>query len=301
MNILITGAMGFIGSNFLRLARKEEFFINDRVILLTSRVIDNYECVLHADYSFTKDDFIKQGIDRIDIVFHLGAATPRTRAEYEWKYAGKFISNVYNTIHLLENLPNIPKKIIFVSSVSIYKDMGEIINENSPLPDENAYSLSKFICEKYLESKAKENGFILQILRLGQIYGPGEEVYSKIVSGFMKQMINNQEINIFGDGTDVRSMLFVDDCCRCIYQSMFFEEYIMPVNIASSQMITIKDLINLINSFCSSKLSVSYGIDKHMINNVYDNSKMKKYFEISETMLSDGIEKYYEYYINKKD
>jgi len=301
MNILITGATGFIGSNFLRIIKSENLFADDKIILLTSRELSGYKCILHKDYTFTKEDFIRQGIDNIDIVFHLGSSVPKKNSEFGIEHAYKYAMNVRNTMHLLENIPGLLKKMIFTGTVSVYKNEGIAINENSPFQTDDMYGASKIMCEKYLEAKAQENKFILQILRLGQIYGPGEEVYSKIVSGFMKLIINNQPVTVFGDGSDVRSMLYVDDCCRCIAKSVWFDKYIEPVNVASSQTITVKNLLDLMYSICNMKPNIKYGTNKRPDSNIYDNAKMKEYFDIKEISIEQGIRMFYDYYKNKAE
>lgn len=297
MNILITGAGGFIGRNFLHLLKQENYFSNDTIILLSSKVIEGYKCILHKDYTFQKSDFFDAGINTIDIVFHMGASVPKINTEDIFKYT----MNVRNTIHLFENMPNIPQKIIFISSVSVYKNEGSIINETQPFQYDTMYGVSKIMCEKYLEKKAEEYGFILQILRLGQIYGPGEEVYSKIVSSFINQISENQQITIWGDGSAVRSMLFVGDCCSCIIQASLYNEYLGPVNIVSSQAVNIKELIQIIYLVCNKNPNVKYINNKTaIVSNIFDASKMQQYFKIKETSLHQGIKFYYDYYIKER-
>ena len=256
MNILITGATGFVGSALLNFIKDNNLFSNDRIILLTSKKISGYECDLHKNYTFNKSDFIDKGINQIDIVFHLGAATPKTRAEYDFEFAYKFAMNVKNTIHLYENLPNVPKKFIFISSTDVYS-RSNIISEKTPYDTSNMYSCSKLMCESYLQNVSKRDNFILQILRLGQIYGEGEETYSKIVSFFVKQVMEDKLINIFGTGYETRSMLYVKDCVRCIVKAGEFKESIEPCNIASSQSITVKELVSLIYKILNKNTYIS--------------------------------------------
>lgn len=299
MNILITGATGFLGHTFLSCLEKNGLFKNDRLFLLTSKEIPGYSCILHKNYSFTKEDLVNAGLDRVDIVFHLGAAVPRKGSEYGVEYAFKFMENVRNTIHLYENLPNVPEKFIFTSSVDVYKNDGEVISEITDLACAHMYGASKIMCETYLEQKAREDGFILQILRLGQIYGPGEETYSKIVSSFMKQALEGQTISIFSDGSDIRSMLLAEDCCRCIAQAADFDSFIGPVNIASSQAVTLRQLVDLIFQVAGTTPNVTYGTSRNITKKHFDTDKMHRYFSMQETDVADGIKAYHDYYLEK--
>lgn len=299
MNILITGATGFLGTTFLSCLKKSGLFANDSLFLLTSREIPGYRCILHKNYTFTKEELIRGGLEHVDIVFHLGSAVPRTKEEYNLNYTVKFAENVHNTIHLWNNLPNIPAKFIFTSSVDVYHNNGEEINEDTPLQLNSMYSASKIMCEKYLEQVCAENKTVLQILRLGQIYGPGEDVYAKILSAFMKQAMEGRRINIFSDGSDIRSMLLAEDCCRCIAQAADFDTYIGPVNIASSQSVTLKELVDLIFKTIGKEPDVQYGSSTDIKKNLFNTSKMNRLFNLKETPTADGIRAYYAYYLEK--
>ena len=61
MNILITGATGFVGSRMIQM-KSQLFGKSDRLILLTSREIEGFDCILHKNYKFQKDDFLRKGI-----------------------------------------------------------------------------------------------------------------------------------------------------------------------------------------------------------------------------------------------
>lgn len=303
MNILITGATGFVGKTLLRKIAEESDFAKDNIILLSGTNIDGYVCINHNGYTFTKQDFINQGIDGVDVVIHLGSAVPRTKADYLPENEFKFIMNVRNTIHLYENLPSVPQKVIYISSVDVYQGIyqsnGNIISEETPLAADTMYAASKIMCEKYLDEKSKTDGFVLQILRLGQIYGNGEEIYSKIVSSFVRQIENDQQIKIFSDGSEFRSQLLVDDCCECILKVVFLEKSIGAVNLVSDQAVSIKDIVLKIYTALEKEPNIVFGNASPGRSNRFDNTKMKQVFGITETPLENGIRAYADYYRKK--
>ena len=300
MNILITGATGFVGKTLLRKIAESGDFSKDRIILLSGKPVDGYLCIPHNDYTFTKDDFAKAGIDRINVVVHLGSAVPRTKADYLPENDSKFIANVHNTIHLYENLPSVPQKVIYISSVDVYQGIyqsnGNIISEETPLAADTMYAASKIMCEKYLDEKSKTDGFVLQILRLGQIYGNGEEVYSKIVSSFVRRIENGQTIRIFGNGEDFRSQLLVDDCCECILKAIDFDEPKGAINLVSEQAVRIKDIVYLIYRIMEKMPDIVFTEAPAGRSNRFDNTKMKQVFGMIETPIEDGIRAYVDYY-----
>lgn len=296
MNILITGASGFVGKTLLRKIASNSLFSNAKIVLLTGEKIDGYTCILHKNYTFEKSDFAKAGVDKIDVVIHLGSAVPRTRDDYRIENGYKFMTNVRNTVHLYENLPNIPEKFVFISSIDVYKNDGEVISEQTPLTSDTLYAASKIMCEQYLTEKAKADGFVLQILRFGQIYGIGEEVYSKIVSSFVRQIENGRQIKIFGDGKEFRSQLLVDDCCDCVLKAVSFNESKGPVNLVSDQAVRIKDLVMTIYQIAGKTPDVIFGDAPAGRSNRFDNTKMKTLFKMTETPLEEGIRAYVNYY-----
>jgi nucleoside-diphosphate-sugar epimerase len=175
MNILITGANGFIGKNLLKHVKNENLFNSDNLILLSNKKIDGYQCIEHKNYSFSKDDFLIKGINNIEILIHIGAFTPKTNSQAN--DIEKSYSNVKNTVYLLDNIPNVPNKIIFTSTIDVYKNTNIIIDENSETNPISLYGWSKLLCEKIIEQYGYQNNSIVQILRIGHIYGNGEEEY----------------------------------------------------------------------------------------------------------------------------
>lgn len=295
MKILITGATGFIGTALLKYIKFNNLFLNDTIILLTSKNIDGYNCILHKNYTFTKQDFLDKNINNIDIILHIGASTPKSRHEYQPKHIYKYAYNVKNTIHLYENLPNIPNKFVFISTTDVYQKH-EIIDETLPYDYSNIYACSKLMCESFLQRKQQEDNFILQILRLGQIYGEGEERYSKIISSFVKQINEDKQIVIYGNGNEQRSLLYVDDCIKCIIQAMNFDKTTQPCNIVSSHSISIKELALLISKIMDKKTNIHINNSESIESVKYNTKYMNNLYQIKELDYKTGISRYIKYY-----
>lgn len=298
MNILITGASGFIGSNLLKTIKHDPKYINDKVILLASRELKGYLCVNHNSYTFTKEDFDNKGISEIDVVIHLGAFTPKTSKEVN--DAERSISNIVNTEYLLQNFPNLPQKFIFLSTIDVYGMTTGVISEESVTAPTTLYGHSKLFAEKLVSEWATKNEVIFQILRIGHIYGEGEDEYQKIIPSSIKQIINDAAPVVYSDGQEKRTYLYIDDCCRMILKSIELEEYKEPINIVGSSSISILDLINLIIGTSKKKMiPIVQNCNANAKDVIFNNEKMIKYFGKESTLLQEGIKREYEYFEKK--
>lgn len=300
MAILITGASGFIGRHFVEYATEK--YGRENLVLLTRDNIPGYNCILHRYYSFTKDDFLNAGIENIDIVFHIGGCTPKNASENTVSNLSSLSKNLSYTVHLLENLPSVPKKFIYISSVSVYAQSEEPVSEETNYTDNDLYGISKLMTEFYLQECAKKEGFALQILRLGQIYGEGEEKYSKIISSFLNKLIEKQQIIVWGDGSVIRSNLYVKDVVRYIYEASLLVNPHAPINICSKQAVSIKELIEI----CSDVVGVDYmnyvrfDNTRKAGNITYNTARQETIFpNIVETPIEKGINNLYLYLKDK--
>lgn len=299
MNILITGASGFIGKNLLRNIKIENQYSKDKIILLTKDNIEGYLCIQHNEYTFIKDDFVKLGIYEIDIVVHLGAFIPKNSQEAN--DIDKSFSNIRNTIYLLNNLPNTPKKIIFASTIDVYKNTSDIIDENTDIFPSSLYGWSKLMCEKIIENYAIQSNSIVQILRIGHIYGIGEETYKKLIPVTIRKIISNESPEITSNKKELRSFLHVDDCSKSIIKSTELNTYTGPINLTSSNKISVLELINLLIRISNKKISIIINENKKEKRNlVFSNDKMNQYLCQESISLEKGLYEEYKYMLSKK-
>lgn len=298
MNILITGATGFIGRNLLKSFESNSKYKNYEIVLLTSQKIIGYKCVVHNDYTFSKEDFNKIGINKIDILIHLGAFTPKDSLNAN--RVKESIANIVNTEYLLKNLPSIPKKIIYTSTIDVYGTVTGIITEEVLTVPNSLYGQSKLFTEKMLEVWTKENNVILQILRIGHIYGEGEEAYKKILPITINRILENKMPIIYTNGKEKRSFLYVNDCCNILIRSIDLDEYVEPINVVSNKSISIIELVNIIIKISGKIIKPIVKYENINTNDfIFNNDKMVKYLGKENIPLEEGIMKEYEYFKNK--
>lgn len=298
MNILITGASGFLGTRLLSYLRTLGFTNDNRLWSLSSLPVNDCRFINHQNYHFSAADILKSGLDTIDCLIHMGSAVPKKREEFGTEYVYKFSTNIIHTAYLLDNLPTIPRKVLYISSVSVFKE-GAYLSEKSGLQVNDMYGASKLMCESYLAQKSKEMGFNLQVLRLGQIYGEGEETYSKIVSSFVKQIIEGKPITIYGSGDEIRTMLYVEDCAKYIAKAIYLDGSSGPINIIGQYEITVRNIARMVYKYLDIPEKIIIRGEKTGTSVTYNPQKMNEYFDIKQITYDEGIKNYCKYYLEK--
>jgi nucleoside-diphosphate-sugar epimerase len=223
MNVLVTGAGGFIGSNMVKyLLEKTDYKIFGIDDFSGGRknenFIKNLQCDRFKFYESNTSFCEKVFVDiNIDVVFHF-AATPRVGYSVEHPFETNE-NNVSNTLRLLEFCRNTKvKRIVFSSSSSVYGDLVEFpTKESSNKIPKSPYALQKSIIEEYCKIYSSLYNLDTVCLRYFNVYGPNqyaENAYATVISAWMKGFIDNSSIRLDGDGLQSRDFSYVTDVCK---------------------------------------------------------------------------------------
>jgi UDP-glucose 4-epimerase len=289
--VLLTGASGFIGKHLLSLLIEK--YGKGKVVVLSSKPIVECDYILHHDYTFDNDIFVKSGFGQIEIIIHAGAYTPKKAIDAN--DVALCNSNIYNTEKLLNtNLPNL-KKIIYISTVDVYGH-DEMITENTLEKPVSLYGYSKLYAEKMIVSWGKENGRMTQILRVGHVYGPGEEAYQKIIPITIQKVLSGEKISIWGTGEELRSFIYIKDLVKAIVNAINIESNADIINIVGGKSITINELVKKIITLSNDEIEIEK-IPSNVKgrNLVFDNSKMIEILLNKETDLEYGLVEEFEF------
>lgn len=283
--ILVTGTSGFIGRHLL-LALVNEHGPNG-VLALTSIPVSECAYLLHNNYTFNENFFLEKGFDSITTIVHAGGFIPKSSKHInDWT---KCTGNIESTRTLLAaKLPRL-KRFILISTTDVYGAENPI-SESSRVEPESLYGFSKLYVEKMTEAWAKTNHCILQVLRLGHVYGPGEEAFKKVIPTTIQNLLNKQEVQLWGTGEEKRSFIFIKDVVTAIVNSIRLEKSIGVVNVVSSQGISIHELVQKLIHISREVVSVvrlsppSTGRDL-----IFDNSKLMDLLLDQETPMEEGL------------
>ncbi|WP_038103427.1 dTDP-glucose 4,6-dehydratase [Tropheryma whipplei] len=227
-HILVTGGAGFIGSNFVRRAIENKYpEIRDCTVtvldaLTYSGNINNLSPVrsssrlrfIHGD--IRDEDLLSEIMPNVNYVVHFAA---ETHVDRSIKNASAFMeTNVLGTGRLLEAAArNNIDRFIHISTDEVYGSIESgSWDENQPLLPNSPYSASKAASDLLVRSYHKTYDLPVCITRCSNNYGP-YQFPEKVIPLFVTNLIEDKEVPLYGDGTNVRDWLHVDDHCRGIY------------------------------------------------------------------------------------
>ena len=306
MNILITGAAGFVGSNILN-------ELNDGINNIT--VFDNlktgYMHNLPQNITFVNIDCSDENIlerdDKFDCIIHVAG-----QASKEGSFKDVFYdlnANAKSTLVLLEYAKKINcKRFIFISTVCVYGGTSNpgIYNETSDINYDTFYSINKYTSEKYLYLYKKYYDIDFTIFRLFTCYGPGQDLQNiskGMVSIYLSQFLNDEPNVVIKGALDrYRDFIYVKDVAFIIKDSIKNKLLYNDVfNLGSGKKTNIQELLDIIieEGDFKKNIIVEDEIIGDMIGCVADNTKLKNiYNNIFEfTNLNDGIREMIHHYL----
>jgi UDP-glucose 4-epimerase len=284
MNILITGAGGFVGSRLLTMAA--QIFGCGNVIALTSKEISGHKCIIAENQDLSALD--NQVFSEIDVLIHAGAFTPKNAKEANCLASCN--KNITYTEQLLSFQFNRLKKIVYTSTLDVYGE-SKCISESTETKPATLYGASKLYCEKMIVTYGSDKGINTQVLRLGHIYGPGEEKYQKMLPLTIRNVLLDKPVEIWGDGSELRSFIFIDDVVSSIINSIECKSDVGVINVVGGTALSIRELVEKIISVSGKSVDIvfreasSKGKDF-----VFDNRLLKNTLLGIETDFESGLE-----------
>ena len=229
----------------------------------------------------------------VDVLIHVGAFIPKNALQ------ANAIEECNGNISFTEKLLALPfknlKKILYISTVDVYEP-ANIITEATPTIPASLYGWSKLYCEHMTTIFAANHDLVCQTLRVGHVYGPGEEKYSKVLPNAIKNILAGDAVELWGDGSEIRSFIYIDDVVAAILQMVTQVENLGPINVVSGEPVSIRKLLNKVIAVSGKRVAITpkefEGTKRDLI---FDNAKLRKYLLPVETDLTTGLQAEYAY------
>ncbi|WP_069650408.1 NAD-dependent epimerase/dehydratase family protein [Caloranaerobacter ferrireducens] len=303
MRVLVTGGAGFIGSHIVdRLINLGyEVAIIDNLSTGNKNNVNKYAQFFYGD--ILDDNLLTEVFFNFKpkIVVHHAAQSNAQKSINN--PINDCETNILGTINLLEMARTFNiEKFIYASSAAVYGETGCIkIDEYYQKQPISFYGISKMTPEFYIETYHKIYGLKYTIFRYSNVYGPRQNPHGEggVISVFINQMLNDINPTIYGDGTQTRDFIYVDDVVEANLAALNMDVCGI-FNISTNIETSINELFELLNNVLKKKYELKYSKwkDGDILRSCLDNSKAKDLLEWKPNFsLKQGIEKTIEYYV----
>ena len=311
MKLLVTGGLGFIGSNFIKigLEKHSKYQITNVDAKLPGSNEKNLKAFKkNKNYSFvygniTNQKLMDKLISKSDIVINFAA---ESHVDRSIKNPRPFLdSNIIGVYTILESIRKFKKKLIHVSTDEVFGSLKrKSADENYPLNPSSPYSSTKASAELLIKSYITTYNSKIIVTRCTNNYGPmqfPEKLIPKIILNAMK----NCKIPIYGDGKNIRDWIYVDDHCNAIMTIMEKGKFGQSYNIAGKNEINNNTIVKQILELMGKPKSlINYVKDRpgHDFRYSLNSKKIEKELKVKpKHSFKVGLEKTIDWYENNQN
>lgn len=260
MKILVTGGSGFLGRNLIEylIQKGHEISCIDRYI---APFLEKYGVRTIRGDIYEKVA-IEEAVEGMDVIVHMACTTlPKTSNDDPYF---DVLTNVGGTIRLLDcAVKNKIKKFVFISSGgTVYGCPQEVpIKETHPTNPECSYGITKLSIEKYLQLYMDQNGLQTCTLRLANPYGKYQryKAIQGVIPVFCYKALQEESIQIWGDGTVKRDFIAVEDTVKAICMAIESPAATGVFNIGGGKAFSLNEILDYIEKITGKILTREYG------------------------------------------
>lgn len=314
MRVLVTGAAGFVGSNFVLKAEAMGIDIlgidNFTDTLYSSAIKDfNLSRIQSKTHKFKFLQNDCSNIDArlvdeegIDAVVHFAALPGQIKS---WDRFSDYVnSNIISTERILQAITNSRRRprLILISTSSVYGDLVTRESRASGLHKPfSPYGVTKLAAEHLVDCYSKNFGIHYITLRLFSVFGPGQRP-DMAISQFLKNLHGNRAIRVTGDGSQIRDFTFVDDVAEVVIASLTSPQVGLAFDVAGGTSYSIKEVLAMCAKITGRVPIVGFSNKDigDQTSTKGDIQDAKRYFGLKTTVnLERGIELQYEYFMER--
>tara|TARA_Y200000002_G_scaffold313156_1_gene270554 strand:+ start:1228 stop:2250 length:1023 start_codon:yes stop_codon:yes gene_type:complete len=317
-NMIVTGGLGFIGSNLIELLLQKKFnILNIDRVTYSSNFYNAKNFKFFKNYKFIKCDIGDKKIKNIifkfkpKCIFNLAAETHVDRSIDDPK---KFIkSNIIGVFNLLENFKEYSKKynskLIHISTDEVF---GDILkgrsSEKYPYRPSSPYAASKAAADHLINSYIRTYKLPIIVTNCSNNYGPRQHP-EKLIPKLIYNILNNKALPIYGKGNNSREWIYVKDHCEALLRisqkGKIGQFYNIGSNNNLSNIEVCKKILSVSKRLISvrNKVKITFVKDRpgHDFRYALDSRKIQKELKFKpKTNFKDGIKLTFEWYKNNR-
>jgi len=306
--IFVTGAAGFIGSNFIHYLASKGY--DDIIILDKLSYAANMDNLFPFKFPVKIVDLVnKNHLEKLfqkyepDIIFHFAA---ESHVDNSIDDAKPFVdSNVIGTLNLLElSVKYKIQKFHHISTDEVYGSLGyddPPFTEETPYNPQNPYSASKASSDHFVTAFGNTYGLPVLITNCSNNYGPRQH-REKLIPKTITNILEGKKIPVYGRGQNIRDWIYVEDHCQGILDVFYGGGVGQKYNIGGECEVKNIDLVKtIINIMGASEDLIEYVDDRpgHDLRYAIDNTKIKKALNFHpQHTLEEGLRKTIDWYKN---
>ena len=262
--ILVTGGAGFLGSHLC------ERLLNNgnEVICLDNYFTGQKQNIIHLMdnpyFEVIRHDVTMPFFIEVDEIYNL--ACPASPIQYQHNAIKTIKTSVMGSINMLGLAKRIKAKILQASTSEVYGDpeihpqKEEYWGNVNPIGTRSCYDEGKRCAESLFFNYYRQNNVRIKVLRIFNTYGPRMDPNDgRVISNFIVQALKNEDISIYGDGSQTRSFCYIDEMIDGITRFMNSrEELTGPMNMGNPVEFTILELAETVIRLTGSKSKIIY-------------------------------------------
>ena len=265
LRVLVTGGAGFLGSHLCRRLLNENFKVICVDNFYSSRQSNIDSLKINPNFLFLEQDVCQLTInDKVDYIYNL--ACPASPVHYQFDPVKTIQTNILGSINVLELAKKNKAKILQASTSEVYGDPSispqkeDYWGNVNPIGIRSCYDEGKRAAETLFFDYYRQYKINIKVCRIFNTYGPYmAQNDGRVISNFIIQALNNQDLSIYGSGAQTRSFCYVDDLIDGLIKIMNTEDsFTGPINLGNDLELSIKDIAEKIVRLSNSQSSINY-------------------------------------------
>ena len=263
MRILVTGGAGFLGSNLCDRLLKDGHEVVCIDNFFTGRKTNIAHLLPNPNFELVRHDVIDPFKYEVDQIYNL--ACPASPPHYQYNPIKTTKTSVMGAINCLGLAKRVKARVFQASTSEVYGDPAVHPQPESywgnvnPIGRRSCYDEGKRCAETLFFDYYRENKVDIRVARIFNTYGPRMHPNDgRVVSNFIVQALQGQDITIYGDGSQTRSFCYADDLIEGFIRLMNQTETVGPVNLGNPGEFTMLQLAELTLKLVGSKSKIVY-------------------------------------------